>query len=108
MAKQGISEAGWSSGYPYHTQGFVTCLNIVVEETTERKKMERELQESEEKYRNIVETANEGIWILDPEARITYVNQENGRDAGYNHEEIIEGLHGTLPVMKKRSRQEAV
>lgn len=90
LAKQGIERSWMEQWLPItDTQGFVTGLNIVVEETTERKKMERELQESEEKYRNIVETANEGIWILDPEARITYVNQRMAEMLGYNHEEII-------------------
>jgi len=32
------------------------------------------LRESEEKYRNVVETANEGIWIIDAEDRTVYVN----------------------------------
>jgi PAS domain S-box-containing protein len=90
LAKQGIERSWMEQWIPItDIQGFVTGLNIVVEETTERKKMERELQESEEKYRNIVETANEGIWILDPEARITYVNQRMAEMLGYNHEEII-------------------
>ena len=35
--------------------------------------------ESEEKYRTIVETANEGIWLVDSEARTTYVNKKQQR-----------------------------
>jgi len=34
------------------------------------------LNKSEEKYRNIVETANEGIWLADAEAKITYTNKK--------------------------------
>ncbi len=33
------------------------------------------LQESEQKYREIVENVNEGIWILDEDATIQYANQ---------------------------------
>jgi PAS domain S-box-containing protein len=38
-----------------------------------------DLRASEERYRRIVETADEGIWLLDAEGRATYVN---GRGAG--------------------------
>ena len=47
------------------------------------------LRESEEKYRNIVETANEGIWIIDAEARTTYVNKKMAEMLGYSQEEMI-------------------
>jgi PAS domain S-box-containing protein len=46
------------------------------------------LSESEEKYRNIVETANEGIWIVDLEARTTFVNKKMADMLGYTQEEM--------------------
>jgi len=48
------------------------------------------LRESEEKYRNIVETANEGIWCLDAEARTTYINEKMVEMLGYSQEEMID------------------
>ena len=59
---------------------------------TEHKKAEEELRESEEKYRNIVETANEGIWIHDAEAKTTYVNKKMAEMLGYSPEELIDRL----------------
>jgi PAS domain S-box-containing protein len=56
---------------------------------TERKKSEEKLRESEEKYRNIVETANEGILITDNENIITYVNKKFADMLRYNIEEVI-------------------
>ncbi|WP_440945333.1 PAS domain S-box protein [Methanosarcina sp. T3] len=60
---------------------------------TERKKVEEALRESEEKYRNLMETANEGIWILewilDSEARTTYVNKKMTEMLGYSREAMI-------------------
>jgi PAS domain S-box-containing protein len=48
------------------------------------------LRGSEEKYRNIVETANEGIWCLDAEARTTYINEKMAEMLGYSQEEMID------------------
>jgi len=60
---------------------------------TERKQAEEALRESEEKYRNLMETANEGIWILelilDAEARTTYVNQKMAEMLGCSQEAMI-------------------
>lgn len=36
--------------------------------------MTRELRDSEERYRRIVETANEGIWLIDAQQRIAFAN----------------------------------
>ncbi len=56
---------------------------------TERKKVEEKLQESEERYRNIVETANEGIFLVNDEAKLTYANKKIEELSGYNLKEII-------------------
>lgn len=58
-------------------------------DVTEQKKAEERLQESEERYRNIVETANEGILTTDNKTRITYVNPKIIDMLGYTLEEII-------------------
>ena len=49
----------------------------------------RELRESEEKYRRIVETANEGIWVLDREDVTSFVNPALARMLGCSQQEII-------------------
>jgi len=55
----------------------------------ERDSLVDALQESEEKYRNLIETASEGIWILDAEARTAYVNEKMAEMLGYSQEEMI-------------------
>ena len=46
-----------------------SCLDI-----TDRKRTEGQLRESEERFRRIVETALEGIWVLDPLGQTTFAN----------------------------------
>ena len=38
------------------------------------REMTQQLRESEQRYRRIVETASEGIWVVDAEGRTTFVN----------------------------------
>jgi two-component system, LuxR family, sensor kinase FixL len=47
------------------------------------------LQASEELYRRIVETAEEGIWILDDQNNTAFVNQRMARMLGYNRSEML-------------------
>lgn len=49
----------------------------------------REIQESEEKYRRIVETTSEGVWLTDKDFVITFVNPRMEDILGYAQNEII-------------------
>lgn len=48
-----------------------------------------ELKASEERYRGIVETANEGVVLLDPEDRITFVNRQACEMFGYGATDLL-------------------
>ncbi|HOW15024.1 PocR ligand-binding domain-containing protein [Methanosarcina sp.] len=56
---------------------------------TERKAAEERLRDSEEKYRNIVETANEIILITDNKDVIAYVNPKIMDMLGYTPKEVV-------------------
>jgi len=56
---------------------------------TERKQAEQALQESEERFRSIVENSQAGIMILDSAYRFIYVNDLLCKIAGYPPEEVI-------------------
>jgi len=49
---------------------------LMTQNITARHLAEEALRESEEKYRCIVETADEGIWMIDTEGKTTFVNQK--------------------------------
>jgi len=50
------------------------------------------LRESEDRYRRMIETANEGVWILDAKGVTSFVNTKMGVMLGYHAEEML-GRH---------------
>ena len=50
--------------------------------------MTRELRESEERYRRIVDTASEGIWLLDASGDVAFVNPRLAQWLGMSEETI--------------------
>jgi PAS domain S-box-containing protein len=48
-----------------------------------------ELKASEEKYRRIVDTSNEGIWVIGEDFRTTFVNAKMAEMLGFKQEEMI-------------------
>jgi len=65
-------------------QGLVLSLLDV----TDRVRAEQALQESEKKYRQLVENLNEGIWVIDKDACTTYVNPRMAEILGYTVDEM--------------------
>ncbi|MDA8443382.1 MAG: PAS domain S-box protein, partial [Peptococcaceae bacterium] len=47
------------------------------------------LRKSEKRYRNIIETANEGIWITDQNTKITFINHKMAQMLGYDDEDLL-------------------
>ncbi|MCL4377410.1 MAG: MEDS domain-containing protein [Actinobacteria bacterium] len=56
---------------------------------THRKESEEVLKESEAKYRNILETANEGILISDSDGMINFSNSKIAQMLGYTEKELL-------------------
>lgn len=73
----------------FDQQGQMIGSVHVARDITQRKKMEEALRESEERYRQIIETTEEGVWMSMPDGRATFVNQRMADMLGYAREEII-------------------
>ena len=56
---------------------------------TERKEAEEAFRKSESRYRRIVETANEGVWLLDSKLHTAFVNQQMADMIGYETGQMI-------------------
>jgi PAS domain S-box-containing protein len=71
---------------------FVPALDRELREAEgrrERRRAVEALRENELKYRRIVETANEGIWMIDAQSRTTYANRRMAEMLGATPEALI-------------------
>ena len=64
-------------------------FQILYQDITERKRAEEELVKSEEKYRNILESIEEGYYEVDLAGNTTFVNDSTCQIYGYPKEELI-------------------
>lgn len=58
-------------------------------EIQQRRQVEEAILESEKRYRLIVETAEEGIWVMDAEDRTTFANRKMAQMLGYSADAML-------------------
>jgi len=69
--------------------GGTTLATAFITDITERKRMEVALQESEDKFRSVLETAPIGLVIIDEAGKIVSVNQKTEQLFGYERDELL-------------------
>lgn len=74
---------------PVFNEGNIVGICITGGDITPRKEIEVALKQSELRYRQIVETAQEGIWLIDENSVTTFVNEKMCEILGYTQEEMI-------------------
>lgn len=72
-----------------NAQGEVTHFVGIQNDVTQQKSFADALMASEARYRQIVETAEEGIWICDAKEQTQMVNAKVCQILGYSREELI-------------------
>lgn len=70
------------------------CVLTSVTDITERKQAERQLRESERRFRDFAEAAGEYVWELDVDGRFTYLSRRLEQVLGYTPE----SLYGRRPA----------
>jgi PAS domain S-box-containing protein len=90
MTKSGdVVPVGDSAAAIKDDQGRVQGMVLVFQDLTERKRMERELRIREERYRDLVENANDVICSLDIDGTITSFNRKGEEVTGYPRDDAI-------------------
>ncbi len=89
LAKDGSTKWMQISAAVIGWEGRPATLNFLTD-ITERKATEEVLRKSEEKYRQLVELAQEGIWAIDADGNTTYANPRMAEMFGYTPEEMME------------------
>ncbi len=62
---------------------------IFVRDISERKRIGKELAESEERFRTLITTMGEGVWVTDSRDRTIFVNKALEEMLGYSEEELM-------------------
>ncbi|SMP43599.1 PAS domain S-box-containing protein [Desulfonatronum zhilinae] len=75
---------------PCHKNGDVAGVVVTIHDLTYFMEIHERLEERERLHRQILETANEGIVMVDEEQRITFVNQKIEALFGYTPEEVVD------------------
>jgi PAS domain S-box-containing protein len=78
--------------FPVKIKGQTLLLGIA-RDITERRRTEKELRRSEERFRQVAECAGEFIWEVDAEGLYTYANPMVERILGYQPQDIVGKRH---------------
>ncbi len=69
--------------------GAVTEVVEVMRDITDRVNAARALKKSEKLYRNLVESMNEGFWIIDRDFKTVFWNKKLGQILGHDPKEVV-------------------
>ena len=96
----------WIDNVVLDAQGNVVEFQGIGRDITEQKMIEEKLRQSEELYRNVVETQTELICRYLPDSTLTFVNEAYCRYFGKSREELIGSKY--LELMPEEARAKSV
>lgn len=82
-------------------------LQAIVRDVSDRKKYERALKASEERFRNLCNLLPQAIYETDPKGNITFINDSGLKQFGYSKEDLEKGIN-ILKCIDEESRHNAI
>ena len=82
------------------TQGRIIGSAVAVQDITERRRIERELDATARKYAAMFTTTSDGVWVHNLEGEILEVNEAYCRMSGYSRDELVR-----MPVSTLEARE---
>lgn len=77
-------------------------VTVILENITERKRMEEALRKSEQRYRLLLESISDGVYVLDNETKFVLVNDAGSQTMQMPRDELLgKELTDVLPEIKK-------
>ncbi|RYY48999.1 MAG: PAS domain S-box protein [Chitinophagaceae bacterium] len=86
--------------------GRVSGIMALVQDVTEKSRIERELKEAEEKFRNLVEQSMVGVYIMQ-DTRCSYANPRLEEITGYTVEELMT-MDSILNIIHEEDREKVM
>jgi len=71
-----------------HSNNTPYGMVFIIRDITQRKKIEKELKASEEKFRSIIETSPDMVWAISLDGSFTYISPQAQNILGYSIEEL--------------------
>lgn len=87
-----IIECDWFNTPLVDDKGNVIGVASLVQDVTERKRVQEHLRESEERLKLITESVHEAIFVIDEEGKVTFWNAAAEKIFGYSRQEVM-GQH---------------
>jgi PAS domain S-box-containing protein len=106
QAKNGREFLGEFSTSPVlQSSGEVACFVSTIKDITERKKTEKALHDSEEKFRNLAEQSPNMVFV-NKKGRVVYANKKAEEIMGYSKEEFCSPNFNFLCLIAPESREQ--
>lgn len=90
--------------YLIKSDGYLVTLPVTVQKVLQNKGLEDLLDETEQRYKDLVENANDGIYVLDNKGQFRLINNKIEEFTGYRREELLKTHFRHLIAKEEKQR----